>query len=306
MMTAAFMMLAGLVGLTLGGELLVRGAVGIARAFGLSSLLTGVIIVGMATSMPELVTSIEATRAGSPQIAWGNIVGSNIANTLLILGATALVAPIVLTGLGRRDAAVALGASILLGALAVFRLGALWAGLTLLVLLAVYLVWRLRHPRADLDEEDDPGAPRLAIAIPLFAGGLVVLVLGGRWLVSGAIDIATMLGVSETVIGLTVVAVGTSLPELAASLAAAWKGHPGLAIGNVVGSNIYNILLIGGATMVMAPVALPPELVGVEMAVLLGSAVLLWALLWRAHRIGRVGGAALLAAFVGNTIWAVA
>ncbi len=302
MATSIFLIVIGLIGLALGGELLVRGAVGIAKAMGLSNLLTGVIIVGMATSMPELVTSVEAARAGSPEIAWGNIVGSNISNTLLILGATALVAPIVLTGLGRRDAAVALGASALLVGLALWQVGALWIGAALLVLLTVYIIWRLNHPRvADADEED-LSIPNLPVAIPLFIVGLGALVLGGGWLVDGAIDIATVAGVSETVIGLTVVAVGTSLPELAASVAAAFRGKPGLAIGNVVGSNIYNIFLIGGATMLMAPLPLPTEIQGVQSVILLASAAALWALLWAGKTIGRVMGGVLLLAFTGYVV----
>ena len=304
MHTSILLIIIGLIGLALGGELLVRGAVGIAKAMGLSTLLTGIIIVGMATSMPELVTSVEAARAGSPEIAWGNIVGSNIANTLLILGATALIAPIVLTGLGRRDAAVALGATIVLAALALSQTGALWIGAGLLTLLVIYIIWRINHPRDE--EDDDDTIPRLPMAILLFIGGLAALVFGGKWLVEGAIEIATAAGVSETVIGLTVVAIGTSLPELAASVAAAWRGKPGLAIGNVVGSNIYNIFLIGGATMLMAPAALPRELVGLQMAVLLGSALMLWVLLWRGRALGRALGAALLVAFSANIVLTLA
>ena len=301
MATSILLIVAGLIGLALGGELLVRGAVGIAKAMGLSNLLTGVIIVGMATSMPELVTSVEAARAGSPEIAWGNIVGSNISNTLLILGATALVAPIVLTGLGRRDAAVALGATAILVGLAFWQAGALWIGAALLALLVIYIVWRLNHPRI-ADDEEDLTIPKLPIAIVLFVAGLAALVFGGGWLVDGAIAVATVAGVSETVIGLTVVAIGTSLPELAASVAAAFRGKPGLAIGNVVGSNIYNILLIGGATMLMAPVALPREILGTQSAILLASAVALWALLWAGKTIGRVMGGVLLAAFTSYVI----
>ena len=304
MHTSILLIIIGLIGLALGGELLVRGAVGIAKAMGLSTLLTGIIIVGMATSMPELVTSVEAARAGSPEIAWGNIVGSNIANTLLILGATALIAPIVLTGLGRRDAAVALGATIVLAALALSQAGALWIGSGLLTLLVIYIIWRINHPRDE--EDDDDTIPRLPMAILLFIGGLAALVFGGKWLVEGAIEIATAAGVSETVIGLTVVAIGTSLPELAASVAAAWRGKPGLAIGNVVGSNIYNIFLIGGATMLMAPAALPRELIGLQMAVLLGSALMLWVLLWRGRAIGGAFGAALLVAFSANIVLTLA
>ena len=163
MHTSILLIIIGLIGLALGGELLVRGAVGIAKAMGLSTLLTGIIIVGMATSMPELVTSVEAARAGSPEIAWGNIVGSNIANTLLILGATALIAPIVLTGLGRRDAAVALGATIVLAALALSQAGALWIGSGLLTLLVIYIIWRINHPRDE--EDDDDTIPRLPLSL---------------------------------------------------------------------------------------------------------------------------------------------
>ena len=303
MLNAILLSLAGLVGLAIGGELLVRGAVGIAQKLGVSTLFTGLVIVGFATSMPEMVASVQAALAGSPEIAWGNIVGSNLANTLLILGVSALVMPISLTGTGRRDAVVALGATLLLWALVWSQLGARWIGFALLFGILAYIVWRYRHPGAQMVEEDDEDGPSNAvIAVLLFVVGLGILVLGGNALVTGAIELATILNVPETVIGLTVVAVGTSLPELAASIAAALRGKPGLALGNVVGSNIYNILLIGGVTMSIAPFALPFDLVGLQMALLTGSAVLLLALLWQAKRIGRLIGAALVAAFAGNIV----
>ncbi len=307
MLEAILYSLAGLVGLAIGGELLVRGAVGIAQKLGISTLITGLVIVGFATSMPEMVASVQAALAGSPQIAWGNIVGSNLANTLLILGVSALVMPIALTGSGRRDAIVALACTLLLWALAWSQLGSRWIGVALLVGIVAYIVWRYRHPGgAALDEDDDDdenGGPGSGIvAFGLFVVGLAILVLGGQALVTGAIDLARIIGVSETVIGLTVVAVGTSLPELAASIAAAVRGKSGLALGNVVGSNIYNILLIGGATMSIAPFALPQSLVGVQMALLTASAVLLLALLWFGSNIGRIVGGLLVAAFVGNVV----
>jgi len=303
MLTAILLSLAGLVGLAIGGELLVRGAVGIAQKLGVSTLFTGLVIVGFATSMPEMVASVQASLAGSPEIAWGNIVGSNLANTLLILGGSALVAPIVLTGTGRRDAVVALGATLLLWGLALSGVGARWIGVLLLVLIVVYIVWRYRHPGAALQEEDGEGGPQNGvIATALFVVGLGILVLGGDALVTGAIALATIFKVPETVIGLTVVAVGTSLPELAASIAAALRGKSALALGNVVGSNIYNILLIGGTTMSIAPFALPGELAGLQMALLTASAAGLLALLWMAKKIGRTLGAVLLAAFVGNVV----
>ena len=304
MTTAILFVLAGLVGLFVGGELLVRGAVGIARRAGLSPVLTGVVIVGLGTSMPELVASVEAARAGSPEIAWGNIAGSNIANSLLILGATALIAPIALNGLGKRDAAVALGASILLMAVAATGFAGLFVGLVFLAALFAYLVWRAKHPREDVGEDEDiPSWLRSGL---FFLIGLAVLAGGANILIDGAIDLALMAGISETVIGLTIVAVGTSLPELAACVAAAWRGQPGLAIGNVVGSNIFNILLIGGVTMAIAPVAVPYELVDVELPLLLASALLIWLLLWRARSIGRALGLVLLGAFAANTAWVLA
>ncbi len=304
MLNAILLSLAGLVGLAIGGELLVRGAVGIAQKLGISTLVTGLVIVGFATSMPEMVASVQAALEGSPGIAWGNIVGSNLANTLLILGATALVMPIALTGGGRRDAVVALIATIGLAALAYSQLGARWIGGSLLVGIVSYIVWRYRYPGAAQDDDDDDDAPENGyFASALFAGGLAILVVSGQILVTGAIDLATLFGVSETAIGLTVVAFGTSLPELAASVAAALRGKPGLAIGNVVGSNIYNILLIGGVTMGIAPFALPENLLGVQMGLLIASAVAMLGLLWFAKSIGRAMGLVLLAAFLGNVVF---
>ena len=223
MLTAIFLSLAGLLGLAIGGELLVRGAVGIAYKLGVSTLFTGLVIVGFATSMPEMVASVEAAMRGSPEIAWGNIVGSNLANTLLILGVSALVTPILLSGIGRRDAVVALGVTLLLWVLVLSQLGARWIGYALLGGILAYIVWRYRKPGgAIVEDEDDDKAPGNAWeAVGYFIAGVVVLVVGGHALVTGAIDLARIFSVPETVIGLTVVAVGTSLPELAASIAAA-------------------------------------------------------------------------------------
>jgi len=304
MFEAMLLSLAGLVGLAIGGELLVRGAVGIAQKLGVSTLFTGLVIVGFATSMPEMVASVQAALAGSPEIAWGNVVGSNLANTLLILGVSALISPIILTGIGRRDAVTALGLTLILWGLALSQLGGVWIGAVLLAGIVGYIAWRYRNPGAG-GPEDEVGDPpqKTLVAIVLFIAGLGALVLGGDALVRGAIALATIFAVPETVIGLTVVAVGTSLPELAASIAAALRGKSGLAVGNVVGSNIYNILLIGGATMTIAPFALPIELAGVQMAILTTSAVLLLALLWLGKRIGRIVGALLATAFVANVVF---
>ncbi|KLI63231.1 calcium/sodium antiporter [Aurantiacibacter marinus] len=304
MLTLIALIVAGLVGLTIGGELLVRGAVAIAHRLGISNLVTGVVIMGAATSMPEMVASIEAALIGSPGIAWGNVVGSNIANSLLILGATAMIAPIVMHGVGKRDAVVALIATVALWALTYSQMANVWIGVFVLALLVAYIIWRVNHPRVDDAEveDDESKEPTLPLAIGLFVGGLAVLIGGGQLLVTGAIDLAGQLGVSDAVIGLTVVAVGTSLPELAASVAAALRGRSDLAVGNVVGSNIYNILLIGGATMTIAPLPVSAEMLDLELPVLAASALLLLGLCRYARRIGRGLGFLLLAAFVVNTV----
>nr|WP_298897011.1 calcium/sodium antiporter [uncultured Altererythrobacter sp.] len=304
MIEAILYSLAGLVGLAIGGELLVRGAVSIAQRLGISNLVTGLVIVGFATSMPEMVASVQAALAGSPGIAWGNVVGSNLANTLLILGATAMIMPIALSGTGRRDAIVALIATLGLWALTFSQAGSIWIGVALLAGIAAYIYWRYNHPHSDTGDDDDEPEPTTSLtwAIMLFLGGLGLLVVGGSMLVSGAIDLARIFGVSETAIGLTVVAIGTSLPELAASIAAALRGKPGLAIGNVVGSNIYNILLIGGATMSIAPFAIPADLLTYELVVLASSAVLFLLIVSYAKHIGRALGTFLLALYAGTIV----
>ncbi|MEL7728853.1 calcium/sodium antiporter [Citromicrobium bathyomarinum] len=307
-MTGSLILIAvGLLALAIGGELLVRGAVGIAKKFGISTLFTGLVIVGAATSMPEMVASLQAVFAGSPEIAWGNIVGSNIANSLLILGGAALIAPIVLAGMGRRDSVVALLVTLGVWAIAWQGLGAQYIGVGLLVTLVVYIVWRYRHPPAQVEEkEDEHPAPNFLLSLVFFAAGLAALVFGGGWLVTGAIDIASDLGVSETVIGLTIVAVGTSLPELAASAVAAFRGHAELALGNVLGSNIFNLLLIGGVTMGVSGQALPVELLKYGWPIAAASALLLVLMCRFLPRIGRLFGLLMLAGFAANTALAFA
>ncbi|MAL00259.1 MAG: sodium:proton exchanger [Citromicrobium sp.] len=308
-MTGSLILVAiGLVALAIGGELLVRGAVGIARKLGVSTLFTGLVIVGAATSMPEMVASIQAVLAGSPEIAWGNIVGSNIANSLLILGGAAVVAPIVLAGIGRRDSVVALLVTLAAAGIAYTGYADRYVGVALLVALVVYIVWRYRHPpaKAEVEAEETTAPPNFLLSLVFFVAGVAALVFGGGWLVTGAIEIASDLGVSETVIGLTIVAVGTSLPELAASAVAAFRGHAELALGNVLGSNIFNILLIGGVTMSVSGQPLPPELLLSAWPVCIASALLLVLLCRYMNRIGRLFGLLMLGAFAANTAIAFA
>ena len=307
----------GLVALFVGGEILVRGAVGVAEKAGVSPLIIGLVIVGFGTSMPELVTSVEAALAGSPDIAWANIVGSNIANTLLILGTAALVAPILIReGSASRDAGVAAVASLAFAGIAVVGFGAAWLGAAMLAGLAAYLAWCYREERAAapamlhnapydrsaaLEMSDaglHPARNGWGKPVGLLLGGLALLIVGGQFLVTGAIDLARIAGLSETLIGLTVVAIGTSLPELVTSVVAARKGEPEVAFGNVVGSNIYNILGIGGVTMIVAPGALPVSLWPFDILVMLASALAVLLLIGTTRRVGRAAGGVLLAAYL--------
>jgi cation:H+ antiporter len=304
---AVLLILIGLAGLGLGGELLVRGSVAIAKRLGVSDLATGLIIVGFATSMPEMVASLEAALVGSPGIAWGNIVGSNLANTLLILGITSLIAPVRNIGSGKRDAFAALALTLVFFILGFSQLAHFGIGLAMLTGVIIYVILRYKmgsEEQAPSSTSNQSKVLPFNYAIILFGAGLVSLIYGGQFLVSGGIDLARLADVSETVIGLTVVAVGTSLPELAASVAAAIRGRSGLALGNILGSNIYNILLIGGATMFVAPSAIPPELQNYDIWLLLISAVLLYILTSKASQIGPRVGLFLVMIFSMNVILA--
>lgn len=302
MLTATLLTIGGLFALVLGGEVLVKGAVGIARKAQLSSLVIGVVIVGLGTSMPELVTSVEAVLMDTPDLAWGNIVGSNIANALLILGAAALVAPIALRG-GRflRDPLCGLVASFALLFLALGEVGNAVAGVVMLVLLGGFLVYAMRQERQPKETETDIPADEPAgwtMPLLLTGVGLAALVIGGQMLVDGAIDLARFFGMSEAMIGVTVVAVGTSFPELITAIVAARRGEPEVAFGNVAGSNLFNLLLIGGTTMVMAPEPFPRELVVFDLYLMVGAAAALAGLVFFFGRVSRKSGAVLVAIYL--------
>ncbi|WP_411817752.1 calcium/sodium antiporter [Hyphococcus sp. DH-69] len=269
----------GLVLLTLGAEWLIRGATSIARRFGLSELLIGLTLVGFGTSMPELVSSVGAALAGSPGVAVGNVVGSNIANILLILGVSAAIMPINVKMLGFRRDALVLG-GVTLGSIAIMFTGELsrLAGIGFIVALIAYVGWAYRGERAkpsasaeaiNVASMGNPGKTMPAIGFAMI--GLLFLVIGARLLVDGAIGIATMLNIPETLIGLTVVAVGTSLPELMTSVMASLRGKSDLALGNVLGSNIYNLLGILGVTALVQPITVPETILAFDNWVMLGA-----------------------------------
>jgi cation:H+ antiporter len=318
----------GLVALLVGGEVLVRGAVQLASRAGVTPLIVGLVIVGFGTSMPELVTSVEAALLDAPGIAWGNIVGSNIANALLILGVAALASPIIIHNANYlRDPVIMIAASFGLVAVALTGLGHALVGVTMAGLLAAYISYCYRQERVavlqnpaehDTEFHNAPHdkAAALELADPLLphplsygAGngwlkpivrtlaGLAILIIGGRMLVSGAIDLARMADLSETLIGLTIVAVGTSLPELVTSVIAAVRKQSEIAFGNVIGSNIYNILGIGGVTMIFAPSGVPDELISRDLPIMLASSILIILILMKWREFGRISGATLVTCY---------
>ncbi len=297
-------LLGGLVGLLFGGEALVRGSVGIARRLAIAPLLIGLTVVGFGTSTPELLVSVDAALRGVPDIAIGNIVGSNIANILLIVGLSALVWPIrVLGGTLRRDTGVMMAAALVL--IPVFWLGAIGrlSGAVLVAGLIAYLVRAYLRPGAGKAEDDpSPMVPLWQSALWV-AVGLVALMLGARLLVDGAVSIARGYSVSEAFIGLTIVAVGTSLPELATSLIAALRRQSEIAIGNIVGSNIFNVFGILGVTAVIAPIPVAPRFLTFDLPVMIAVSLVLTGLLLTRQVIGRWVGVALLAGYAAY-VWA--
>lgn len=310
-------LIAGLVLLIAGGDILVRGAVKVAEQLGVSPLVIGLTLVGFGTSTPELVTSVQAALAGSPGIAFGNIVGSNIANILLIVGISAMVFPLAVSSSGlRRDAMVMLGVSVIFAALAFLVPFGRLVGLAFLAALALYIYLAFRqesgsgehgavHDKATALESVDPAVTPghrrqggLLLPLVLAIGGLLLVVLGGRFLVSGAVAIAQSFAIPETVIGLTIVAVGTSMPELVTSIVAALKRQGDVAFGNIVGSNIYNLLGIGGATALISPTRVPQQIVTFDNLLMVGVSLIFVVFAATGLRIARGEGAILLAGYI--------
>ena len=301
----------------LGGDLVVRGAVAIAHRLNVSPLLIGLTLVGFGTSLPELMTSLQAALAGAPGISVGNVVGSNICNILLILGIAALLRPVTATPAAfRRDGAVVLAVTVI--GIALMLLGEVGrlAGGAMLVGLAAYVYFTYRaeagahSPAAAVLEGEAELLPqppgRLAVALGLLAAGLVALVFGSGLLVDAAVELARLVGVSETVIGLTVVAIGTSLPELVTSIVAAVRRQSDVALGNILGSNVFNILGILGATGAVVPVPVPPQILAMDAWVMLAATVALVVVVRTGWRVSRMEGAGLLTGYAGYLALVVA
>lgn len=299
------MLLGGLAGLFFGGESLVRGSVGIARKLSMSSLLIGLTVVGFGTSTPELLVSMDAALRGVPDIALGNVIGSNIANILLIVGVSAVVWPIAVSG-GTlvRDTAVMLAAAIVL--VPFFALGDLGrvAGGFMFAALIGYLVFAYRQSRSEpvLSTDLPEAVPNVWLSGLWVVAGLAMLMVGAHYLVDGAVIIARNFGVSEAFIGLTIVAVGTSLPELATSLIAALKKQSEIAIGNIIGSNIFNVFGILGLTAVVSPIPVAGRFLMFDLPVMIAVSIGL-TLMLRRPQIGRIPGMIMLVLYAAY-VWA--
>lgn len=301
------LVLFGLIFLFVGGEGLVSGSVAIAEKLDVSKLITGIVIVGAGTSMPELFVSVQAAKEGSPDIALGNVIGSNTSNLLLILGVTVLIMPIA----SWSRAAIAGAAVAALAAVALFFLVhtdtiTRTHGLALLAGVIAYFgisIWREYHGSESvapaMEAEIVPSADHLSTgrAIVYVLGGMVLLLFGADFLVEGSVSIARVFSVPEAVIGLSLVALGTSLPELAAAIVASLKKHSDVVVGNVIGSNILNILAIIGATAVIHPIAVNPQFRIIDVPIMLAASVILVLLLAATNKIGRVWGAVMVVAY---------
>ncbi|MFH1330571.1 MAG: calcium/sodium antiporter [Actinomycetota bacterium] len=310
--------IAGFALLVGGAEVLVRGASHLAGALGISPLVVGLTVVAFATSAPEAAITLQAVFAGRADLAVGNVVGSNIFNLLLVLGVSALAVPLVVTQrLVRLEVPLLVGAGALLlglsldGGLGRLDGAILFAGMT------AYTIYAVRRSRqedaavaAEYEREYGAGnrpARRFAGDLALVALGLGALVLGARWLVDGAVAVATALGVSDLVIGLTIVAAGTGLPEVATSLLAALRGERDIAVGNVVGSSLFNLLAVLGVGGLLAPqtIAVAPAVLRFDLPVMLGVSFASLPIFFTGHRISRSEGALLLAAYAAYAAYLI-
>lgn len=315
--TIVLLLVGGLVGLVGGAELLVRGAARLAVAVGISPLVVGLTVVAFGTSAPELAVSVQSAFSGSADIALGNVVGSNIFNILFILGLSAVITPLVVNQqLIRLDVPIMIGVSVLLLLVGLDgNIGRLDGVIlfTGIVLYTAYGIWQSRKESREVEQEYDEeygnknqvgGWKGTALNLGFIAAGLGLLVLGSDWLVEGAISLAKLFNVSDLVIGLTIVAAGTSMPEVATSVMAAIKGERDIAVGNAVGSNIFNILSVLGLSSIIAPngVNVSPSALAFDIPVMIAVAVASLPVFFTAHTITRLDGVLFLGYYVGYTL----
>lgn len=308
--------LLGLVLLTFGGNALVDGAVTLAKKWNISEAIIGLTIVAVGTSMPELIVSLLAAISGNTDIAIGNVLGSNIANVFLILGATAIIAPMMLTRVTRFfDLPILMlvtlllllvSSDVLLDGSPTNMIGRI-DGIVFLLGAVGYILYSLEHNNMTPDESDTPEVMHsLPKAILWVGAGVVILFIGGKVLVTGAVDLAKMAGLSEAIIGLTIVALGTSAPEFITSILAARRGNTDIAVGNIVGSNIMNILIILGISAFIAPLPFnAPSYIDLLVSLLAPIALLILAQVWTKNKIHKKEGIVLLAIYILYTTYLI-
>lgn len=311
-LTTLVLFLIGLVLLVAGADLLVRGASRVAIAVGISPLVVGLTVVAFGTSAPELAVNLQGAFTGRVDVAVGNVVGSNICNVLLILGLASLAAPLTVAhGLVRTEVPLMIGASLLVygmgldGQLSRLDGAVLFAGIALYTVLAIRQSRKKYREAAESAAEvaaeagvppGDRGGSSRWVDLGLVAAGVAMLTLGSHWLVNGAVELAVALGLSELIVGLTVVAVGTSLPEIATSVVASLRGERDIAVGNAVGSNLFNLLCVLGATSLVAPngVAVSPAAMAFDIPVMIAVAVACLPIFFTGWRIDRWEGSLFL------------
>jgi len=312
MLTSILILLAGFALLYFGGEYLVKGSSSLALQLGVTPLLVGLTVVAFGTSSPELAVSIKAGLAGAGDLALGNVVGSNIFNILGILGIASLVQPMTVKAqIIRVDMPIVIGVSLLLcfllrdGEISRLEGVGLFAAILAYVAFSILLA---RREKREVQDEYAEGIPEdhraLWLNLVFIVGGVAALIFGGRFFVDGSVAIARLVGVSEAVIGLTIVAIGTSMPELATSLIASAKKEGDIAIGNVVGSNIFNILSILGITAMLQPLSMG-NISWMDLGVMVAAAVILLPLMRTGFRIERWEGGLMLAGYVGYVVWLI-
>ncbi|MEX2215878.1 MAG: calcium/sodium antiporter [Phycisphaeraceae bacterium] len=310
---------AGLGLLVVGAELLVRGASKLAAAAGISPLVVGLTVVAFGTSAPELAVSLGAAFNGQADIAIGNVVGSNIFNVLFILGISALIVPLVVNvQLIRIDVPLMIGASVLMWILSLDGSLNRVDGLILFAGIVVYMIMAIRAGRkeskaaqqaadASSEAKASAGGKAMAMNVALIIAGLALLVLGASWFVGGAVEMAHAMGLSEVVIGLTIVAAGTSMPEVAASVMASIKGQRDIAVGNVVGSNLFNILGILGITAIASPTSIEVKdaVLAVDIPIMTAVALACLPIFFTGHVIARWEGAVFLLYYIAYTAYLI-
>ncbi|MFQ4139171.1 calcium/sodium antiporter [Nodosilinea sp. PGN35] len=311
-----FKFVAGLVLLVLGADALVRGASRLAAAIGISSLVIGLTVVAFGTSTPELVVSLQAALSGQAGIAMGNVIGSNIFNVLFILGLSALIVPLsVSQQLIRLDVPLMIGLSVLIFLMSLDGQISRIDGLILVAGILTYTGFLIRQSRQDqakdqstqLSDVARPSKSSWVASVILVIVGLGLLIVGSRWLVESSVLFAQYLGVSELVIGLTIVAAGTSLPELVTSVVAAIRGERDIAVGNVVGSNIFNLLAVLGCASIVASsgIDVSPAIVRFDLPVMIAVAFACLPIFFTGGRISRQEGALLLGYYVAYTLYLI-